>query len=97
MRGTHPAGDYFVYIGRMNQKPRCQVMGWRLSLSLPTISIPLLPPDDDARLDLSRVFRSAYDAAFYDQRLPYRQPLRPVPDDTTLAWIRDRLLAANKL
>lgn len=91
MREPLPAADYFVYVGRPNRRPRCQLVYWPLSKPLPKIQIPLLPEDGDAELDLGEVFRSAYEPALYDRRLPYDQPLKPKPSESDQKWILDCL------
>lgn len=91
MRGSLPQGDYYVYVGRTQRKPRCEVMGWPLKMPLPTIPIPLLPGEQETNLDLAAVFRGTYDAAFYDRRLPYQQPLEPKPTEEEAAWIKGLL------
>jgi len=91
MRGSLPPGDYYVYVGRARRKPRCEVFGWPLRMPLPTIPIPLRPDDEETKLDLAAAFRSTYEAAFYDRRLPYQQPLEPKPSDEEGEWIKQLL------
>jgi hypothetical protein len=91
MRGTLPLGDYYVYVGRVGRKPRCQVFGWPLRMPLPAIPIPLSPDDGETKLDLAAAFRATYESAFYDRRLPYDQPLEPKPNEADSQWIRELL------
>jgi hypothetical protein len=95
MRGQHPPGDYFVYIGRTEQRPRCQVIGWPLRAPMPLIPIPLLPDDDESTLDLTVTFRAAYEPAFYDRRLPYTDSLDPPPSEPDAEWLRQCLGASD--
>ena len=44
---------------------------------MPTIPVPLLPEDEEPRLDLNRVLHDLIDRARYFRRLDYAQP--PVP------------------
>jgi len=60
-------------------------------MPLPTIPIPLRPDDEETKLDLAAAFRSTYEAAFYDRRLPYQQPLEPKPSDEEGEWIKQLL------
>jgi hypothetical protein len=97
MSAPLPPADYYALVGRVGKKkPRCHVLGWPLRSPLPTIEIPLLPPDPDVPLNLQVVFRSAYDAAFYDRRLRYDQPLLPPlrPDDE--AWVREAISGVRR-
>jgi hypothetical protein len=88
MAGPLPAGDYYVYIGRVGRRPRCQIMAWSLRSPLPTIPIPLLP---EVSLDLQAAFRAAYEPSLYDRRLPYEEPLSPPLSAEDEAWVRQRL------
>jgi len=91
MAGPLPPGDYYAFIGRSGNRPNCEVIGWSLRAPLPTIKIPLLPPDPDLPLYLQAVFRAAYEPAFYDRRLRYDRPLTPPlsPGDET--WVKQAL------
>ena len=91
MAGPLPRGDYYVYVGRVGRRPRCQIVTWSLRSPLPIVPIPLLPEDPEVELDLQAVFRSAYEPALYDRRLPYDQPLVPSLSAEDEAWIRQRL------
>jgi hypothetical protein len=93
MVGDLPPGDYFAYIGRVGKKPRCEVIAWSLRSPLPTVPIPLLAPDPDDLLDLQVVFRTAYEPALYDRRLPYDSPLDPPLRREDEAWVREALMA----
>jgi len=87
MRGPLPPGDYYVYVGTVGRRPKCQVFGWPLRRPLPKIPIPLLPDDGAVVLDLAAAFRAAYEPALYDRRLPYDQPLAPPPAAADRDWI----------
>ena len=91
MAGPLPRGDYYVYVGRVGRRPRCQIMTWSLRAPLPTIPIPLLPEDPDVTLDLQAAFRAAYEASLYDRRLPYDQPLIPSLSAADETWLRQQL------
>ena len=91
MRGPLPPGDFYVYVGRVGRKPRCQVFAWPLRMALPRIPIPLLPDDQETELDLAAAFGTTYESAFYDRRLPYDQPLEPKPNETDGRWVQQLL------
>ena len=93
MVGKLPPGDYFAYVGRTGRKPRCEVIGWPLAAAIPNIPIPLMPDDPECLLDLQSVFHTAYDAAFFDRRLPYDQPLNPPLHKEDAAWVKAALAA----
>lgn len=83
-----PPGDYFALISRANRRPDCEVYAWSVRQTLPSIPLPLLPPDADAIVDLQLVFRQAYERGRYGRSLPYgRIPSAPLKkDDKT--WAR---------
>lgn len=91
MTGPLPRGDYYVYVGRVGRRPRCQIMTWSLRSPLPTVPIPLLPNAPEVTLDLQAAFCAAYEPSLYDRGLPYYQPLLPALSDEDEAWVRDRL------
>jgi hypothetical protein len=91
MSGELPPGDYFAYVGHVDRKPRCNVIGWPWRVPLPAISIPLLAEDGDATLDLQTVFLAAYLPAYYPQRLPYDRPLAPPLPIDEATWLQQIL------
>ncbi|MBI4602818.1 MAG: DUF4058 family protein [Planctomycetes bacterium] len=91
MAGDLPPGDYYVYVGRVQRKPRCQVIGWPWRRMIPAIPVPLLPEDGDAMVDLQAVFQAMYDFSFYERRLPYQEPLSPPLSEEEAAWVMELL------
>jgi hypothetical protein len=96
MSGPLPRGDYYAFVGRVQRRPRCQVIAWPLRAPLPAIPVPLLPEDPEVSLDLAAAFRAAYEPSLYDRRLPYDQPLSPPLSPADEAWLRERIAAARK-
>jgi len=84
-----PRGDYFALVARAERRPDCDVFAWTIRDPLPTIPIPLLPPDPDVLVDLGPLFASVYGEARYDVSIRYRAPLTlPLaPEDR--AWAED--------
>jgi hypothetical protein len=82
-RGTrplaHPRIPEVPYLVTLTRARSGLTDVWTLHLrdELPTIPVPLLPPDADALLDLQAAFRAAYDEAAYDLSIDYTQP--PLP------------------
>jgi hypothetical protein len=72
---------------------------WTLTIRdpLPTIRVPLRPPDDDVLLDLSAALRAVYDEAAYDRSIDYHAP-PPPPGfaEADLQWMRECLGQANR-
>jgi Protein of unknown function (DUF4058) len=81
-----PAAHYIVMVCKAGERPHSSV--WPISVRqlLPTISIPLLPPDPPVPLDLGRALRTAHERDRYDLRVDYCKP--PVPPLSTgdAAW-----------
>jgi hypothetical protein len=89
-----PAGDYYALIARAERRPDCEVFAWTVRDPLPTIPIPLLPPDPDLRIALGPLFASVYERARYSRSLRYRAALTlPLaPEDR--AWAEEVALTA---
>ena len=82
-----PACDYYAMVSRCNERPRVGLWPIGLRDRLPTIPIPLLPPDPDARLDLQAVLNHVYDAAGYEDYV-YANPPEPALGEADAAWAR---------
>jgi hypothetical protein len=72
-----PAAHYLVMVCKAGERPRSSVWPISVRQPLPTIPIPLLPPDPSVPLDLGQALRTAYERARYDLRVDYRRP--PLP------------------
>jgi hypothetical protein len=67
---------------------------WPLTLRdpLPTLPLPLRPPDDDVTLNLATALAAVYDEAAYDLSIDYRQdPPPPTLPEADGAWMRELL------
>ncbi|MFQ5857966.1 MAG: DUF4058 family protein [Anaerolineae bacterium] len=87
-----PPAPYYVTLGRAQRRPVVEVWPLRLQEPLPTVPVPLLPPDPDVPLDLGAAVAAIYERGAYDLRIDYRQPppLPPLlPEDE--AWVHERL------
>jgi hypothetical protein len=69
-----PAGDYFAFLSRADDRPNCEVYAWTVRQLLPTIPIPLKSPDADVLVNLGSVFDTAYKRGRYRRSLSYGQP-----------------------
>lgn len=87
MKSGLPPGDYYALVSRAERRPHSDVYAWSVRRTLPTIPIPLLPPDPDAQIDLEAIFQTAYERGKYARVLRYQDeltaPLRP--EDKTWA------------
>lgn len=88
--------DYILLVNRFRLLERLSEI-WPVTLDapLPTIPIPLLPPDPDIALDLNVALQEVYASAGYDWRIDYQRPLPPPPlRPAVQAWV-ETLLASR--
>ena len=81
-----PPADYLVMVAKAGERPHCSVWPISVRQSLPTIPIPLLPPDPPVALALGQALHTAYQRARYDLRVNYRQPPMPPLAAADAAW-----------
>lgn len=85
--GKLPPGSYYIFLSRFNRRPLTEV--WAISLRdvLPTIPVPLLPPDPDIPLDLQAAVKACFNLVGYQRLLDYNQPPPPPPlSDDEAQW-----------
>ncbi|MDX1944897.1 MAG: DUF4058 family protein [Pirellulaceae bacterium] len=73
-----PPCDYCVQVSRAVERPRVGLWPIMLRDPLPTIPIPLLPPDADAKLDLQALLHRLYDAGGYEDYIYSGMPHPPL-------------------
>jgi Protein of unknown function (DUF4058) len=81
-----PPAHYIVMVCKAGERPRSSVWPISVRQPLPTIPIPLLPPDPPVPLDLGQALRTAYVRARYDLRVEYRQQPMPPLSAADAAW-----------
>jgi hypothetical protein len=81
-----PRGDYFALVARADQRPDCDVFAWSVHEPLPTIPIPLDPPDPDFPLDLAVLYATAYVKGRYARKIHRDRPLGLPLAPEDLAW-----------
>ena len=82
-----PASPYRITVTRANDR----VDVWTLQMQdpLPTIPIPLLPPDPEIPLKLSDAIAQVYEEADYDLTINYtRQPPPPALTEAERHWLK---------
>jgi hypothetical protein len=70
-----PAGHYYAFVSRAEQRPLSDVYAWSICDPLPTIPIPLMAPDPDVPLDLAAIFATVYQRGRYERSINYKAPL----------------------
>ncbi len=78
------------YIITLTRAAAAKIEVWPLALpeQLPTLPVPLHPPDKDVVLDLSAALSAVYDEAFYHLSIDYHQdPPPPAFSAEERVWI----------
>lgn len=73
-----PPADYYYLLARAEERFDCRVYFWNLPQRLPTLPVPLRPPDADLGIDLAAVFATTYERGRFGRRLAYAKPC-PAP------------------
>ncbi len=89
-----PVCDYCVQVSRAEERPRVGLWPIMLRETLPTIPVPLLAPDPDARLDLQALLHRLYDAGGYEDYIYDAAPQPPLKSADE-QWARDILQRAG--
>jgi hypothetical protein len=77
MADSWPDSPYYLFVCRELQAPRCKVWPAHFMYPLPSIPIPLVPPDADISLSIQTMIESIYARSRYERDIDYRQPLYP--------------------
>ena len=97
-QGTHvweydrlPEVPYMVVLTRAASSTM-EIWPIMLAEALPTLPVPLRPPDKEVVLDLSTALTAVYDEAYYHLSLDYRQdPPPPALSPEEQAWLKELL------
>ena len=87
--GELPPASYYVFLSRFTRRPVSEVWTIGLREPLPTVPVPLLPPDPDVPLQLQAAVEACFGLVGYERLLDYTQPPPPPAlDADELAWVR---------
>jgi hypothetical protein len=75
MTRLFPRGDFHAIVSRWEDRPDCRVYSWTVRMPLPLLPIPLRAPDPDVAIDLSAVYRTAFERGRYARSIDERLPL----------------------
>jgi len=81
-----PAGDFYCFVRRVEDRDHAEVYAWTLRDDLPVIPIPLRRPTQDLHSSIAQVFRKAYEQGRYQHMLEYGNPLRVPMSPADLRW-----------
>jgi hypothetical protein len=91
-----PEGDYYAFVSRADRRPKVDVYAWSVRHVLPTIPIPLLPPDADVPLDIALLAGQVYDRGRYRSLMRYdREAPRELGEDDR-SWVTEIAQSARK-
>ncbi|HZV04224.1 MAG TPA: DUF4058 family protein [Gemmataceae bacterium] len=90
-----PSSPYALLACRQQRAPRCKVWPAYFQRPLPSILVPLSPPDADVRLDLQPLIAAIYRRSRYEADLDYSRPLHPPLTDEESAWLAEQLRARS--
>ncbi len=86
--GELPEAAYYAFLSRFTRRPRTEVWPVKLSDTLPTIPIPLLPPDEDVPLNLQLAVDDCFSLVGYEDLLDYSQPPpQPLLSEADSEWV----------
>lgn len=88
--GELPPAPYYIFLSRFTRRPITEVWPVQLREPLPTLPVPLLPPDADVPLPLQVALNACFDLVRYHERLlDYSQPPPPPAlSDEDLEWVK---------
>jgi len=96
LAGHLPQAPYYVFLSRFTQRPQTEVWAIGLRERLPTVPVPLLPPDKDIPLDLQSAIDACFALVGYERLLNYHEDPPPPPFSAAdAAWIAARLAEAQ--
>ncbi|MHB1423780.1 MAG: DUF4058 family protein [Gemmataceae bacterium] len=86
-----PNSPYALLMCRRQRAPRCRVWPASFQRPLPSLPVPLSPPDADVRLDLQPLIAAIYARSRYKSDLDYSRPLQPALTEEESAWLAEQL------
>jgi hypothetical protein len=93
MKDPLPPASYYVFVARVDERPKVHVWPIALDHPLPTFGVPLLKDDADVSLDLQTCFQNVYDSGGFDLIADYSKPPAVPLSSEQAAWISERLRA----
>jgi hypothetical protein len=77
MNEPWPDSPYVITVFRREKAPTGEVWPAFSVQPLPTIPIPLLPPDDDVAVELQPIVSDIFETSRYDGDVKYHEPIQP--------------------
>jgi hypothetical protein len=86
-----PQSPYYFLLCRKEQAPRCTVWPASYKRPLPSLVVPLLPPDPDVAVPIQPLIGTIYARSRYGTDIDYQQPLRPPLNPADQGWLDEQL------
>ncbi|MFN8493936.1 MAG: DUF4058 family protein [Caldilineaceae bacterium] len=90
-----PRAPYYIFLTRAQTPQRVDIWAIQLRDALPTLPVPLRPPDADVAINLQKVFTTIYDEARYDLSIDYGEPPDPPLQGEEAIWAAQLLNQAR--
>jgi Protein of unknown function (DUF4058) len=94
--GPLPSVSYFVFLSRVDRRPRIEVWPIPMDQPLPKVPVPLLDGDPDVELDLQAALTTIYDIVGYNLLIDYTRPPAVPFTPEQAAWADDILRRAGR-
>jgi len=91
MASAWPDSPFYLLVCRKRRAARCSVWPAYYTEPLPSIPIPLAPPDADISLDIQPMVEAIYTRSRYERDIDYRRPLHPPLSTADAVWLEERL------
>jgi hypothetical protein len=91
MADDWPDSPYYLLVSRKAEAPCCRVWPASFSQPLPTIPIPLEPPEQDIHLAIQPLVDAVFARSRYGRLLDYGLLLRPALAAAESGWTEERL------
>lgn len=87
----HIAADYRIAVRRKEHPLQLRLYPFTLRQPIPIFPLPLLPDDEEPRVELGTLLQDVYDRARYRLVIDYNKPPEPSLSDEDLAWAQSCL------
>jgi hypothetical protein len=91
--GPLPAGDFYAFLSRAEERFDCKVYAWSMRDPLPKLPIPLLAPDPDVIVDFADIYATTYGRGRYARAVAYTRTLELRLSREDREWISSQIQA----
>lgn len=91
-----PNSPYAILVSRSESAPYCRAWPASYRSPLPTIPVPLAPPDSDVSLTLQPLVDAIYARSRYATDIDYSKPCTPPLAPEDVEWLKSRLTSPEQ-